>query len=596
MSNNLQFLELGSYEAPTVKEDNRDEWVEWGDNNDFFEFLIERYNNSTTNSAIINNTSKLIYGRGLSAVDGHRKPNEYATAISLFKKETVRRLCKDLKMLGNCAMQVIYNKNGSKIVQVEHIPVHLLRPSKCDEDGQINHYFYSDNWEDTKKFPPKKLNAFGTTNKGSEILYIKPYGVNLKYFSLPDWFGGIKYAQLEEEIASYLLNTTQTGFSPTAILNMNNGIPDSKTMQETKRKIMQNLTGANGQKLVVSFNNDKDSATTIEPVNIDNAPELYNQISTECEKKIMLAHNIVSPLMFGIASKNGFSSNSEELQNSFILYNNMYILPVQDLLIDAFNDILLYNNITLDLYFKTLKPLEFTDKEDRGQEKDIDEDQEKEGTNLSGDKRRITKDEGDKILNEIKGESMSDDFEEVDSRAYSEENSSIDEWIEEHEGSQKLSLIQRLSSVIKSRPSDSSLLDKSKYKVRYRYTEKYSKENSRDFCSQMMQRTRNGVVYRLEDIDIASRSGVNQELGHKGQPYDLFRFKGGVNCSHYWSEVLYRLKKNKDGSWRQDKGLASSNEVAGIPKSYIPTPRGKARSQEVEYDRKDKGHHPNYKG
>jgi hypothetical protein len=112
----------------------------------------------------------------------------------------------------------------------------------------------------------------------------------------------------------------------------------------------------------------------------------------------------------------------------------------------------------------------------------------------------------------------------------------------------------------------------------------------------MMQRTNNGVVYRLEDIDKASREGVNRELGHKGQAYDLFKFKGGVNCGHYWSERLYKLKKKKDGSYYEDKALSSSAEVESIPKSYMPTPRGRERAAQSEWSRGDKGHHPNYKG
>ena len=75
----------------------------------------------------------------------------------------------------------------------------------------------------------------------------------------------------------------------------------------------------------------------------------------------MLAHNVTSPLLFGIASSNGFSSNSDELKDSFALFNNMVIKPMQELLTDAFDEILAYNGIALNLYFKTLKPLEFVE-------------------------------------------------------------------------------------------------------------------------------------------------------------------------------------------------------------------------------------------
>ena len=41
--------------------------------------------------------------------------------------------------------------------------------------------------------------------------------------------------------------------------------------------------------------------------------------------------------------------------------DNTVIRPFQNLLIDAFDQVLAVNDIALNLYFKTLQPLEFTD-------------------------------------------------------------------------------------------------------------------------------------------------------------------------------------------------------------------------------------------
>jgi hypothetical protein len=133
-----------------------------------------------------------------------------------------------------------------------------------------------------------------------------------------------------------------------------------------------------------------------------------------------------------------------------------------------------------------------------------------------------------------------------DSREYSEDNEDIETWANRLI-KEKKSFLQKLSDVINSNPSGFSVLDKSFYKVRYEYAQKYSSGESRDFCAKMMQRA--GTVYRLEDIDQASRLGVNDSFGHKGQPYDLFKFKGGPNCGHYWKENLYRLKNKTTGQY-----------------------------------------------
>jgi hypothetical protein len=105
-----------------------------------------------------------------------------------------------------------------------------------------------------------------------------------------------------------------------------------------------------------------------------------------------------------------------------------------------------------------------------------------------------------------------------------------------------------------------------------------------------MSRSKSGVVYRLEDIDKASREGVNKSFGHKGQPYDLFKYKGGPNCGHYWEERLYKLKKKKDGEYYEDKALSSSEEVATIPKTYKPRPAGHKKAKVAPKDMDNQGY------
>ena len=191
------------------------------------------------------------------------------------------------------------------------------------------------------------------------------------------------------------------------------------------------------------------------------------------------------------------------------------------------------------------------------------------------------------MLENLIGETITDDWELVDKRECLEENEDIESWAKR--------LIKPIQlAVIKSKPSDESYLDKGVYKVRYTYQEKYSSGRSRSFCNQMIGRTGSGVVYRKEDIDQASFQGINKSFGHKGQSYSLFKYKGGVNCGHFWQEELYRLKKKTDGSYREDKALSSSEEVDSIPSSFIPKGKGFETAKIAPKDMPNNGHHPNY--
>ena len=331
MSKDVHILELAAYEAPVISESKKDDYVSFGDDNNYFQFLIDCYTNSTTQNAIVNNINRLVYGKGLSATNASKKPNEYAAMISMFKKEDVRNLVSDLKLLGQCAMQVIYTKDRKKIAAVHHMPVQLLRAEKCNEEGKVEAYYYSDNWTDLKNYQPKRIPAFGFSNEPIEIYYVKPYSVGLKYYALPDYIGAIPYCTLEESISDYLINEVNNGFASRVVVNFNNGQPSEEQQRMIKHKVMQGLTGTQGEKVIVSFNSNAESKTTVDAMPVNDAPDLYSTLAEECLRKIMLGNNVTSPLLFGIASSNGFSSNADELENSFILFDNMVIRPMQDL-------------------------------------------------------------------------------------------------------------------------------------------------------------------------------------------------------------------------------------------------------------------------
>ena len=589
--NDLRIVNLSTYTSPVISEKTNQDFVSYGEDNNYFQYLIDRYNGSPTNNAIINGVSEMIYGRGLDATNSNKKPEQYAQMISLFHKDCVRKLCFDLKLMGACAMQVIYSKDRSKVAQVEHMPVETLRAEKCNDKGEIEAYYYHPDWANYKRNDVlTRIPVFGTSKENIEIIYVKPYRAGYKYYSSVDYQGGLQYAELEEEISNYHLNNIMNGLAPSMLINFNNGTPNPEERQMIEQRIYQKFSGSsNAGKFILAFNDNSESAASIEPVQLSEAHQQYQFLSDESSKKIMVAHRVVSPMLLGIKDNTGLGNNADELKTASILMDNMVIRPFQTLLIDAFDQILAYNTISLNLYFKTLQPLEFTDLENVEDEETKEEET---GVKLSNEPEGFDDDE---MLNILEGDPISEEWELVEKREYSEDNESVEDWANRLIKEKKTSL-EKLADFIKSKPSAKSSLDKSYYKVRYEYAEKYSSGNSRKFCKSMMSRTGRGVVYRKEDIDQASFQGVNKSFGHKGQNYSLFKFKGGVNCGHFWNENLYRLKKKTDGTYREDKSLASSEEVNKIPKSYIPKGEEYNKSRIAPKDMPNNGHHPNYKG
>jgi len=632
----ISFVNLSTYTSPIVEEVPNQDWIAYGADNNYFQFLIDRYNGSPTNNACINGISQQIYGKGLGATDSDKKPDQYAEMITLFKKDIVRKLCYDLKLMGQCAIQIIYSKDRTKIAQIEHMPIETLRAEKANEDGDIPAYYYFKDWTKLKPSDkPLRIPSFGMSKENIEIYYIKPYKAGFYYYAPVDYQGGIQYAELEEEISNFHLNNIMNGLSPSMLINFNNGTPNLQERELIEARIAQKFSGtSNAGKFILSFNDNKEAQAEITPVQLSDAHNQYQFLSDESQSKVLVAHRVVSPMLLGIKDNTGLGNNADEIKTASLLMDNTVIRPFQELLIDCFDNILAFNNIALNLYFITLQPLEFTDV-DRSVQSD-EEIEEETGVKMSlkkiddkqvyetieeaeaqaekmgckghhehkeGDKvwympcekhTELSIELGEEILNNLKGEIISDEWEFVDELDEAE-NISNEDWanicIEE-----KKNLFQQLNTIITSKPNGFSYLDSKNYKIRYKHvvgsTKAMKDDNtSRPFCKNMMELSKAGNVYRIEDIDKASRDGVNEQLGHKGEPYDLFKFKGGVYCRHKWNRVLYRLKANTKPS----KNLDNYKTTRTIPKTYIKNPVGTKESIIAPVNMPNQGHYPGVK-
>jgi hypothetical protein len=538
-SSKVHVVNFSSYTTPVVKEVQGKDYVEYGDNNDYFGYLIDRYNGSPTNNAILNSLMDMTFGKGLDATDSAKKPSEYAAMRGLFTKACLQKVVADYVMMGQCSFQVVYSQDHNTIVEVQHIPVETLRAARCNEDGEIEAYYYAKDWEDVKgrRETAVRIPAFGKSREGLEILYIKPYRAGFYYYSPVDYQGGLPYAELEEEIANYHINNIQNGLAPSMLINFNNGVPSEEERRSIEQQIATKFSGSsNSGKFILAFNDNKDLAATVDPVQLSDAAEQYQFLSAEATQKIMVSHRIVSPMLLGIKDNSGLGNNADELKTASTLLDNLVIRPKQEIIIDGIDMILAYNDISLNLYFKTLQPLEFT--EDVVTPMDMETREEETGVKLAKqDNRPFLRDElaAELLMNiESLGESeeeLMQDFDLITADIVEDEGAEYD--VEAY-----------LNSRTDLAAQQESEQDTERYKVRYFYavgTKKDPKGESRLLCRTLIGAKR---VYRKEDVEALSSKGGAEAQGER---YSVWLYKGGANCHHRWERRIYRKKLTKEG-------------------------------------------------
>lgn len=534
MANNINFVQLSSYTSPTITENARSGWVEYGEDNNYFQYLIDRYNGSPTNNAVVSGIIDMIFGKGIDATDSAQNPEGYLQLRKLIKDSELKKVINDYYLLGNGAFQVIYNRDKSKIVEVYHMPVECLRSEKCNAEGDVEGYYYAYDWGAVRsKKGVERIPAFGygEASEKVEILYFRPYRSGSYYYSPVDYQGALPYAELEGEVANYHINNIKNGLAPSMIVNFNNGVPPEEERDIIESQIKQKWSGSsNSGKFILAFNDDSNSAASIEPVQLSDAHNQYEFLSRESQQKVLVGHRITSPMLFGVKDQTGLGNNADEIKTAFQLFDNSVIQPKQDQVIAALDQILGFNNIALNLYFKTLTPIEFTDLENAKTTEVIEEET---GVKMSKCSMDMPE-EYDTMVDDLiaLGEDVDEDQWEL-----------VDERDVDYDQEDALDSTLKFASTGTARPNanseqDGENVEGTQFLVRYRYDG--SKSPQREFCRKMMTANK---VYRKEDIMAMDNQAVNAGFGVNGaSTYSIWLYKGGARCKHKWVRRTYMSK------------------------------------------------------
>jgi hypothetical protein len=525
-------IQLSNYIRPEIKEVQGKKWVLNGNNNEFYRTIIDAYNGSTTNSAIIDSYSQFIYGKGLTSNEKASKAKEWSALSTIFSKKELRRICKDFEMFGEASVEVKYLNNVVK--KVYHIAKERVAPEVANEDGDITGYWYSYDFAKTQKYKPERYDAFGFgsgSGERSEIYIIKDYQVGQFYYSNPSYVSGLSWAAFEEEFQNYCIKHIQNGLSFGYIINMNAGVQASEIeIMESTRRIRENLTGSNkAGNFFLNWNDNKDSEITITALEVSEAHKQYEYLTAEARQQLCTAHKLTSPMLVGIKEANGFSSNAEEIKVGFAELMINVITPKQEIILDGLMEILSANGISLDLQFESL----------RSEEPIITE---------------------TPAPIKMAADDFSDLGEEIDLNEWELVNSEPVDYDKEEERDAELERLNATTVKLMSiamdavstgtaRPNTKSSQDGQLFKSRYRYSGNPNPE--REFCKAMMSANK---VYRKEDIAMMSQRNVNPGFGMRpnpNKPYDIFLWKGGGllsdafpfgTCKHFWTRETYRLK------------------------------------------------------
>ena len=359
MEKQFKFQTLNKVESdrqfPTEK--SMKGFVQYGIYNDFPEYLIYLFNNSAINNTAIHATVDAIVGEGLVCNQTNlldEANSEGESWNNIFKKISL-----DYKLYGGFALEIICSKDRSRIAEIYHIDFSWLRAKEKNERGKIPGYYISDEWAEKYRFGGAAggynqaastgmlpdlpfLPVFNAKKKNEEpkqLFVYNPYRPGQRYYPLPDYVGALRVIDLDSEVDNFHISNIKNGLAPSlAITTFTNADPDQRNEIESMLRLQYQGSGNAGQLMYMDVDSPE-NAPIITPINGNGSDDYYIAINDMVREKILTAHRITSPEIFGIMTP-GKLGGKDEVTDAYLLFLNTVIRPYQQILLSEIENFL----------------------------------------------------------------------------------------------------------------------------------------------------------------------------------------------------------------------------------------------------------------
>jgi hypothetical protein len=540
---NIVSLKLSEYVAKSDAERvDRKGWVNYGADNDFPQYLRDLSHESPVHGSLVVAIGDMIAGKGIES-------EQYQAELDALDIDALTYACShDLKLFGGFFIEVIWSNDRTVISKLNAIPFEECRIAvNQDDDSEIG-IFHSYDWSNTrkKKNTPEFIPKYNylTRNEEPRQIYWCFTFTGSDTYPRPDYWSAINYIELDKQISIFHINQISNGLFPSTIINFYNGQATPEQKQQMMMDWENKMSGARNAGKVVMFFNERDQPKTeITPFPVNDADKQYQLMDTTATQKIITAHRVTTPLLFGIRDTGGgFGSNKDEMAVGLEIFNKQVIEPYQAKINKSITELLSKQMPGVSFEIVPNTPLITEQVAATTNANAIGTDAAPASLNTDqithivqtvlsalnpSNSMELKKKVDDSTVGDALialGEDASEDWLLID--AYN-----ADDEIE-HEFA-----VRTGAARPGAKSEQDAIIDGKYFITRYVYAGDFRHDNMRPFCKKMLEA---GKLYRKEDIVSMENVAVNPGWGPNGvDTYDVWFYKGGGNCKHFWEKRVY---------------------------------------------------------
>lgn len=311
---------MADSKIPSMKVNPNTGWVNYGDKNDYPDYVNMLYLKSATHQAAINGKITYIFGGGLQpdqdtpqAAQFLAKANESEGWDSIAKQ-----LISDIRNYGGSYLQIIPRRGGG-------YNVYNTDFGKWRTNEDATWFYFKKDWTKRWSKSDQELPKFYPGIREASIMLVKEHRPEADPYPLPDWCAAANWVETDVEVSKHTLTNAKTGFSASKFINFYNGEPPEPKKASIQRRLVNAATGAEGMKLLIGYNNDPAKKPTVDDLGeSDLTRENFGPVNDLINSKIFIGHSITHPMLFGVQQE-GKLGNATELRIAYEIFKNTYV-------------------------------------------------------------------------------------------------------------------------------------------------------------------------------------------------------------------------------------------------------------------------------
>lgn len=316
---NIIVLKFADSAVPVFKEQKNKDYISYGEDNCYPEYLTYLFNKSAKHNAIVTGKSHYTFGQGFG--NGDFTVNRLGESLN----DVVKKAVLDVVLYGGLRFEVVYNAMG-KVCEIYHPDYNTLRKAK---DGG---YLYCDEWKTyTRRTDTLYIPDFNPANPlQSQIYSYNEYRPGTRYYPLPDYIGSNNYIETDIEISKFYLSSIRNGMISSKHVQFFTGEPTEDKKREIERRFKDKFSGSEkAGSIILEFLSDPAKATQITDLSASDLDKMFIELNKTVQQEIFSGHLVTSPMLFGIKTEGQLGGNNE-LRTAYELFNNTYSKPKAD--------------------------------------------------------------------------------------------------------------------------------------------------------------------------------------------------------------------------------------------------------------------------